>query len=500
MKLSFFLLTLLSAEKTVNAFSSRAADTAIACPIVDRHSSTSTSGVHNTNKDNARPLLRKFAQGIQRRILDSEDGFHRFGMIGSYASDETIPCLEMRTERNGAKEDRQVSSRGTIRRAFEESSGSHQEYIHDDLSRVHGRSSGSGCTIVKLTGEDADAIHGLVEYGDRFFEQVDNEDRNQQIKDVGVFRVANHVFAGYDDNVNDEGKMQFLDTRILPNQRKADEKGHNNADPLLLPMEVGDLVGTQSLSNAHKGMNTLFDIGSQITSAVLGMDAQSVNKLIDDGTQGQHQQSQKMADSISNSYHRLIRYLEPQQSDSNDAAFQSHVDAAFLTLIPMPELPGLEVWCPSNEMRDGNESTRRTGEWVRPIKPVVEENALDSNGEESNCAYVIAMAGGFLQLTSDGQVPTCIHRVIPPTAPDTSNFGFGPKQYKPRISAPLFLRPRRGEDALLDVSADLRLVEQSHFPSDNTRSSGGLYHEKGLLDECNSMHLWSAHETIMTPQ
>ena len=39
-------------------------------------------------------------------------------------------------------------------------------------------------------------------------------------------------------------------------------------------------------------------------------------------------------------------------------------------------------------------------------------------------------------------------------------------KYKPRVSAPMFLRPRRGEGALLDVGRDLRLVAAS----DNSRN------------------------------
>jgi len=260
------------------------------------------------------------------------------------------------------------------------------------------------------------------------------------------------------------------------------------------------------------------DIGTQITSAVLDMDSPSADKLIDDGTHIQQQtnngekhtqQNTIVAGDVSNSYHRLIRYLKPQQS-SDGMAFQAHVDSSFLTLIPMPELPGLEVWCPSCDYNastitnEENMDSQSKGEWVT----IPALDSMKKEDEESNIiyAYVVVMAGEFLQLTSNGQVPVCIHRVIPPKAPVLSpnNNGLGGErqgEYKPRVSAPMFLRPRRGEDALLHVSEDLKLVENSVEAEGSAYKSvdsdEALYFEKGLLEECDSMHLWSAHEIMM---
>mmetsp|Transcript_28364 Transcript_28364/g.59906 ORF Transcript_28364/g.59906 Transcript_28364/m.59906 type:complete len:506 (-) Transcript_28364:44-1561(-) len=451
-------------------------------------------------KEHPRPLLRNFGRGIKQRINHAKMGTNRFGEVGAYTSEETIPCLDMRgSVNNGDIGKVNISCRNAIRKAFTESS---RICCTNNDKTPHGRSSGSGCTIIRLTGSDAASIHGLTRYTDRFFEQVDNDDCNDVVVNTGVFRIDNHVYAGFDENVNGEGKMQFLDTRMLPNK--------NDDDPLLLPMEVGDLVGTRSLRDAKKGMSTLLDIGTQITSAVLDMDSVSAGKLIDDGTHVQDQAGSEsqglVASDVSNSYQRLIRYLKPQQS-SDGTAFQAHVDSTFLTLIPMPELPGLEVWCPSignTSIGDENlvNSQSKGGEWVRP--------ALDSSFKQegtSNHAYVIAMAGEFLQLTSNGQVPTCIHRVIPPKASpvSVSPNGLNGEQrhgkYKPRVSAPMFLRPRRGEEALLNVGEDLKLVgrgsQAQPFASERSCDEDALYFEKGLLEECDSMNLWSAHEIMM---
>jgi hypothetical protein len=250
-----------------------------------------------------------------------------------------------------------------------------------------------------------------------------------------------------------------------------------------------------------------------------------------------------MKDDVSNSYHRLIRYVKPPDQssggDDGSAAFGAHVDSTFLTLIPMPELPGLEVWCPSRDEEDvaagegGAKYARRMGggEWVRPTAPLDRRDDDDERGEgggdsttHASCAYVIVLAGEFLQLTSNGRVPVCIHRVVPskfpPAATGTESEDGGgggggggggdvPK-YKPRVSAPMFLRPRRGEGAMLDVGKDLRLVSNSSrnppsYSTATTTTTGdlrcdderkSLYYEKGLIDECDAMHLWSAHEMM----
>ena len=148
----------------------------------------------------------------------------------------------------------------------------------------------------------------------------------------------------------------------------------------------------------------------------------------------------------------------------------------------MPKLPGLEVWCSSNEYTasTNNQESKSKGEWVRPKIPVELE---EEEEEDSKSAYIIVLAGEFLQLTSDGQVPTCIHRVIPPSSKQN-------ERYIPRISGPMFLRPRRGVDRLLSVSEDLKLIDQSNNDMPN---GDALYFQEGLLEECDRMQLWAAH-------
>jgi hypothetical protein len=453
------LTLLLIIRFTADAFSiKKIVPKTTTCSPSTAASAETCTPINNTHKE--RPLLLNFGRQIQKRIVNSKSGAHRFGMEGAYTSDETFPCLDMQCSNGGGGDnnDSVFSSRREIRDAFNESSGANNNNNSDDdyTPGVHGKSSGSGCSIIRLTGEDAASIRGLTDYANEFFERVDNDETGEgSVKDVGLFQIEKFVYAGFDENVNDENQMQMLDTRILPYRTC-----NNYQEQTLIPFEVGELVGAESLSDATKGINTLMDIGYQITSAVLEMHSDSAKKLIDDGTSIEEGSQSMIGKDVSNSYHRLIRYINSRPStDEDTAAFNSHVDSSFLTLIPMPKLPGLEIW--SHCLKNGKDG--QDGEWVRPIKP-------DCYDAEDDSAYVIAMAGEFLQLTSNGKVPTCIHRVLPMA-------GAG------RISAPLFLRPRRGDGAILDVALDLG----------QTNNEDGLYHEPGLLDECDSMHLWSVH-------
>ena len=58
-----------------------------------------------------------------------------------------------------------TSSRNEIRTA----------YTANESTEMHGRSSGSGCCIIRLRGEDAASVRGLVDFADDFFEGVDDD-------------------------------------------------------------------------------------------------------------------------------------------------------------------------------------------------------------------------------------------------------------------------------------------------------------------------------------
>mmetsp|Transcript_37149 Transcript_37149/g.90063 ORF Transcript_37149/g.90063 Transcript_37149/m.90063 type:complete len:596 (+) Transcript_37149:275-2062(+) len=477
----------------------------------DSTASAASKEVNNNRKNSIdRPLLRDFGKHIDERVLESTKGQNLFDLVDvdHFTSDETIPILDMKSDDVKSDDMKSKSSpsssstRREIRKAYTASdtensyrnnnnndNGSEEQEQEREKGWVNGRSSGSGCTIIRLKGKDAVSVKGLADFADMFFVGVDDESRNAPINDVGVFRIANNVHAGFDKNVENDGKMQVLYTKIIPGDNINDDddddseevyNGDSGGSSMLLPLEVGDLVGTSNLDLAHKGMNTLLDIGSQITSAVLGMDESTIDKLLDDCTHSSNDIINEKApdhseERVANSYLRVIRYLEPHIEQEDTTAFWPHVDSTFLTLIPMTTIPGLEVWCPSS-----SKNTEDSSQWVRPTK------GNEEREDEDDCTYVVALAGEFMQLLSDGAVPTCIHRVIPPQAPIQDSTGFTPK-YIPRVSAPMFIRPRRGEEATLDVQSDLR----KPLGNDNGgKRQEGMYFQHGLMEEINGMSIW----------
>ena len=112
--------------------------------------SSSSNYIDDTIKD--RPLLRKFKQGIQKRIRHSE-GINRNGQVDAYTSAETFPCLNMQCTYNADVEVDNISSRDSIRKAFTESSRIHNanDLCNNDdeflLPLPHGRSAGKSVFI-----------------------------------------------------------------------------------------------------------------------------------------------------------------------------------------------------------------------------------------------------------------------------------------------------------------------------------------------------------------
>ena len=124
---------------------------------------------------------------------------------------------------NTKKNDGDIASRGEIRKAYTASSSNEIEQSE------FGRSSGSGCTIIRLRGKDASSVNGLVNFADDFFDGVDNEECNTDINNVGMVRVDDNVHFGFDANVNEEGKMQVLYTKLVPSQNNNEEQPINVA-------------------------------------------------------------------------------------------------------------------------------------------------------------------------------------------------------------------------------------------------------------------------------
>lgn len=297
--------------------------------------------------------------------------------------------------------------------------------------------------------------------------------------------MAESVHAGFDTNVNMEDKMQVLYGLLM---RNSDDNNNSGGDPTMIPAEVGEIMHPTSLAKGHDGMRTLFDVSKQLVAGVLGMDEDEATKVVDDCTAPQdpttiidhndEMDPAKFEDytaNISNSYQRLIRYMK-QPPGKEAPSFWPHVDSTLLTLIPMPELPGLEIWAPS--LLNSDSESDKQGEWVQPQRPSLQRD--QNQKDDDDVYYVVALAGEFMELLSNGRVPSCIHRVVLPD--DTNN-----QQQTERISAPLFLRPRRTKEAIIDVVGDDYLRRDAN---------SGMHYQKGLLEECHTMPIWDYMDTM----
>jgi len=195
---------------------------------------------------------------------------------------------------------------------------------------------------------------------------------------------------------------------------------------------------------------------------------------------------------ISMSPHRMCRYLniEKQSFKENNngkgkrqgqETFGSHTDTSFVTIVPVAEISGLEVF---------DEEAQK---WFRPerlARTIWEEErrerGLDPNADSERVAiysdddedepsevdipwhsrYLVVMPGELLQLYTRNEVPASVHRVI--TVPESSA----------RLSAPVLLRSRPG------ISLDI----QKYF--------GNLANVGPLLEGCNGMKTDDIHDAM----
>mmetsp|Transcript_41261 Transcript_41261/g.41995 ORF Transcript_41261/g.41995 Transcript_41261/m.41995 type:complete len:572 (+) Transcript_41261:74-1789(+) len=138
-----------------------------------------------------------------------------------------------------------------------------------------------------------------------------------------------------------------------------------------------------------------------------------------------------------NADHRLSRYI----MGSNDTkrpkeSLISHTDWTFTTCIPLSSIPGLQVWKPKSR------------EWIVP------EVIL---GGEDRTNYVVVIAGKWIELLTNCQITSCVHRVVTMPLKGDSR----PRQ--PRLSAPFFCRTKR---SIFDLVKD-----EFHESGENSQSS-----------------------------
>ena len=139
----------------------------------------------------------------------------------------------------------------------------------------------------------------------------------------------------------------------------------------------------------------------------------------------QHHGNQDMTEQLvddwmslpASSFQRLARYRPVSTSSACRENLRPHCDWSLVTLIPISNVPGLEIYCHD---RKGGGSC-----WTRP--------------EEVIASGVVVLAGKWLEILTPSVLESTIHRVVVEQDSDAA----------PRWSAPYFFR-LNGEKLLLD--------------------------------------------------
>uniref|UniRef100_A0A7S4RTP8 Isopenicillin N synthase-like Fe(2+) 2OG dioxygenase domain-containing protein n=1 Tax=Ditylum brightwellii TaxID=49249 RepID=A0A7S4RTP8_9STRA len=223
--------------------------------------------------------------------------------------------------------------------------------------------------------------------------------------------------------------------------------------------------------------------------------------------------------------HRLCRYYSsPSKKENIEATatatsgeyIRSHTDWSILTLVPVSSVFGLEVWKNEKDgwirpellaLRQYNEQTTRQLQRLQKQEQMTQTNenfddigTNDIQGDQWNSNYVVAMTGKWLEILSNGTIPSTVHRVVVSgysggnsddyVERDTTRENSRDKEkeqkgatnetqqpchnlhHHQRMSAPFFWRPR--QRVPLDVQrvfnskeADISFVENGEVGSNN---------------------------------
>jgi len=308
-------------------------------------------------------------------------------------------------------------------------------------------------------------------------------------------------YASYDN-----GAMLFLETRLL--RKPNDEE--------LLPKEVATIIGNDGVECIKSAQHVLLDVGREVarvavassvineakesddkekeltpslSGIALGMDSPLashsdeqafasatliVDSLMDHGRSSREELASEVvkADAeISMSPHRLCRYADNGKNPSASATevFGAHTDTTFVTVIPVAAVSGLEIF------------DNAAGAWIRPELMArrhwenerMEQNKIPSatvgeNGQPWHARYVVCMPGELLELVTQRQILTAVHRVVAACGGEA------------RISAPVLLRAR--PKALMDL--------KKLYGSNDAKVVGSL------LATCDHMTMEEIHNAL----
>jgi hypothetical protein len=332
-----------------------------------------------------------------------------------------------------------------------------------------------------------------------FFQSLDDDPTlAKYLPQMTSIPASPHAKVGYQDSGNG---MQFLETRLMreggslvPSEARGvlgreGEKALEEAFGVIV--ETGKdviRIATAASTMEHFGfvnfenldrnvvVTSTLEEGKELVSRGGGLSAvkasqgatQLANEIVDNG---------KILEDInvdegmvSMSPHRLCRYW-PQNEYAHKEVFGAHTDSSFVTIVPVADVSGLEVYDEAAEQWYRPELRARL-EWQKEREARgLDKDALFETFKEGNddltmpwyARYIVIMPGDFLQIVTRNEVPASVHRVVAggPTA---------------RMSAPILLRGRPGTK--LDVERYLGEVNED------------------LLEHCNGMSMQDIHDQL----
>lgn len=276
-----------------------------------------------------------------------------------------------------------------------------------------------GFCLVKLEDIEASILDGMWGCMDALF------DGNNMNTDSNQFRRQTLTTGNVDEQCHHSG-YEFVQTTLLGNQVR--------------PRSLVDLVGESGADQAKKVYQLLSQMAKAFSSVVYAgasdVSPKEASDLISSLVDDEHQ-------SFSGSYHRMCRYLRVK-GDGWGESMRSHVDWTLSTPIPVSNVAGLEIFHP------------QTSEWIRPeltSRQLFERDGAVHEGRW-NSAYVVVMTGAWLEILTNGEIESTIHRVVSDAKAES------------RKSAPFFMRPREAiferVDAIFDnVDATIMAMDAS---------------------------------------
>lgn len=286
-----------------------------------------------------------------------------------------------------------------------------------------------------------------------FFDKISSKDVASQLPGMTTVMEtrSRHAKVGYAEY--ESGSMKFLETR----------RERMNGE--LLPSEAKQVFGDEGASNLQAAFDVIAQVGKDVVRIAVAASSVEQGAFLQDGNDGDrdqrirasqgatllvdeliddgkpmtaHVQIEHDEGGVSMSPHRLCRYADEGEGGSpSREIFGAHTDSSWVTVVPVAEVSGLEVY--DEEAKKWYRPERRARlHWEEEQVARGKDPSLlfdeDDDGKQLpwHARYLVIMPGEYLQLATRAEVPSAVHRVV------------AAKGMSPRLSAPVLLRGRPG--------------------------------------------------------